>query len=145
MASKQSNLTQWHPILGWFSSQEKCTQLCDVQETTPLVKQQLTYLWTEPLVRQLTVCLPEAVRTEEHTLDPRSEVPDEKNLVTAFKKALGNSKSNKNQNTNYPIRKIGSPEVTQVALVASMYQTTLCTLTQMRMDILTGMTSSQSC
>ena len=137
VASKQSNLTQWHPILGWFSSTEKSLNL-DVQETTPLVKQQLAFLWTSPLVQQLLACFPVADRQEPNNPDPRKEVPDDKNLVTAFKKALGNSKSSKGSNLAYPTRKLGSPEVTQVALVASMYQTTLSTLTQMRMDILTG-------
>lgn len=138
VASKQSNLTQWHPILGWFSSTEKSPLLLDVQETTPLVKQQLAFLWTMPLVQHLTACLPVVERQELNNVDPRKEVPDDKNLVTAFKKALGNSKSSKTSSTVNPIRKLGSPEVTQVALVASMYQTALSTLTQMRMDILTG-------
>ncbi len=113
--------------------------MLDVQETTPLVKQQLSFLWTSPLVQQLTVCLPMAERQENNNPDPRKEMPgDDKNLVTAFKKALGNSKSSKGNPIVHPIRKLGSPEVTQVALVASMYQTALSTLTQMRMDILTG-------
>lgn len=112
--------------------------MIDVQETTPLVKQQLSFLWTAPLVQQLIACLPVAERQEHNNPDPRKETPDDKNLVTAFKKALGNSKTNKGNQIAAPVRKLGSPEVTQVALVASMYQTALSTLTQMRMDILTG-------
>ncbi|XP_046442108.1 ubiquitin-protein ligase E3B-like [Daphnia pulex] len=142
--SKQSNLTQWHPILGWFSSNEKSTSMLDVQETTPLIKQQLSFLWTSPLVQQLTACLPVAERQEYNNPDPRKETPDDKNLVTAFKKALGNSKSSKSNQVVYPTRKLGSPEVTQVALVASMYQTALSTLTQMRMDILTALSCREN-
>jgi len=134
-------LTQWHPILGWFSSGDKSGLTLDVQETTPLVKQQLAFLWTNPLAQKLTACLPMADRDEQST-NPRMEAAqDDKNLVTAFKRAMGNSKSSKNHqvvNKSQLIRKVGSPEVTQVALVACMYQTALCTLTQMRMDILTG-------
>ena len=146
VASKQSNLTQWHPILGWFSSNDKCSPPLDVQQTTPLVKQQLSYLWTVPLLQHLTQCIPVAERSQ--TLMPRVEShADEKNLVTAFKKALssnsnssaGSKSGGKNSTSNQPVRKLGSPEVTQVALVCSMFQTALCTLTQMRMDILTGM------
>lgn len=118
--------------------------MLDVQETTRLVKQQLSFLWTSPLVQQLIACLPLAERQEHNNLDPRKEAPDDKNLVTAFKKALGNSKSGKCNQIVHPVRKLGSPEVTQVALVTSMYQTALSTLTQMRMDILTG-TSILSC
>ena len=79
---------------------------------------------------------------DEQSTNPRMEAAqDDKNLVTAFKRAMGNSKSSKSHqvvNKSQLIRKVGSPEVTQVALVACMYQTALCTLTQMRMDILTG-------
>lgn len=114
--------------------------MLDVQEITPLVKQQLGYLWTAPLVQHLTACLPTADRQETMNLDPRNEPSDDKNLVTAFKKALGNGKSSKNNQASGSLRKLGSPEVTQVALVAAMYQTALSTLTQMRMDILTGKT-----
>lgn len=141
VASKQSNLTQWHPILGWFSSGDKSNSTLDVQETTPLVKQQLAFLWTNPLAQHLIACLPTAEREEQST-NPRMEaMQDDKNLVTAFKRAMSNSKSSKNHqvvNKSQAFRKLGSPEVTRVALVASMYQTALCTLTQMRMDILTG-------
>ena len=85
---------------------------------------------------QLVECLPAAERDEQN-LFPRMEPQDEKTLVSAFKKALGNSKSSKCKTVS-AMRKIGSPEVTQVALVFTMYQTALSTLTQMRMDILTG-------
>ena len=133
-------MTQWHPILGWFSS-EKSNSMLDVQETTPLIKQQLSYLWTAPLVNQLIASLPIAERNDQ-TSNPRMEADkqaqDDKNLVLAFKKALGSNKSSKGHQVMQPIRKLGSPEVTQVALVASMFQTALSTLTQMRMDILTG-------
>lgn len=142
VASKQSNLTQWHPILGWFSSGDKTSSLLDVQETIPLVKQQLGFLWTNPLAMQLTSCLPVAERDAPNVNPAQMEAAQEdKNLVTAFRRAMGTSKSGKNSQSigkSQPARKLGSPEVTQVALVAAMYQTALCTLTQMRMDILTG-------
>lgn len=35
-------------------------------------------------------------------------------------------------------RKLGSPECTKVALLCSIYQTALGTLTQLKLDILTG-------
>lgn len=110
----------------------------EIQEMTQFVKQQLGYLWTPPLVDRLTACLPVAER-ESHNLVPRMQVHEEKNLVATFKKALANNKTSKNGNANRTTtRKIGSPQVTQVALVMSMYQICLSTLTQMRMDILTG-------
>ena len=138
VASKQSNLTQWHPILGWFSSNDKCSALFDVQETTPLVKQQLGLLWSGMLANQLMECLPLAERDENNLFNPRMESQEEKNLVATFRKVLSERKTSKSNQSVKVLRKIGSPEVTRVALVFTMFQTALSTLTQMRMDILTG-------
>jgi len=115
-----------------------------MQETTALVKQQLALLWSGSLVYRLTECLPLAER-DECNPNPRQDSPadDQRNLVAAFKKVLNQNKVSRNQQTgaggsHLPLRKIGSPLVTQVALVFTMFQTALSTLTQLRMDILTG-------
>lgn len=47
------------------------------------------------------------------------------------------ARTNRNNNTkNY--RKLGSAETTRIALICSLYQIALHTLTQMKMEILTG-------
>lgn len=53
-----------------------------------------------------------------------------------FKKAL-ESRSNK-ANTQKSYRTLGSPEVHRVVLTCSLYHTALNTLTQLQLDILTG-------
>lgn len=49
VVAKQSNLTHWHPILGWLA-QKVDTSL---QEPIPYVKSQLACLWTGGIVTQL--------------------------------------------------------------------------------------------
>ena len=49
VVAKQSNLTHWHPILGWLA-QKVDTSL---QEPIPYVKSQLACLWTGRIVTQL--------------------------------------------------------------------------------------------
>lgn len=54
-----------------------------------------------------------------------------------FRRAFLEARTNRNNNTkNY--RKLGSPETTRIALICSLYQIALHTLTQMKMEILTG-------
>lgn len=49
VVAKQSNITHWHPILGWFA-QSVDTPL---QEAIPYVTSQLACLWTGRIVLQL--------------------------------------------------------------------------------------------
>lgn len=54
-----------------------------------------------------------------------------------FRRAFLEARTNRNNSTkNY--RKLGSPETTKIALICSLYQTALHTLTQMKVEILTG-------
>lgn len=55
-----------------------------------------------------------------------------------FRRAFLEARSNRN-NSNKNYRKLGSPEVTKIALICSLYQSALHTLTQMKLDILTGL------
>uniref|UniRef100_A0A8C2SMG4 Ubiquitin-protein ligase E3B n=1 Tax=Capra hircus TaxID=9925 RepID=A0A8C2SMG4_CAPHI len=47
VSQKKSNLTHWHPVLGWFS------QSVDygLNESMPLITKQLQFLWGVPLIR----------------------------------------------------------------------------------------------
>lgn len=47
LAHRSSNLTQWHPILGWFSQSGYDSTL---HEAVPLIKKQLSLLWTKPFI-----------------------------------------------------------------------------------------------
>jgi ubiquitin-protein ligase E3 B len=60
-----------------------------------------------------------------------------------FRRAFLEARTNRNNNTkNY--RKLGSPEATKIALICSLYQTALHTLTQMKIEILTGMSDKSA-
>lgn len=60
--------------------------------------------------------------------------------MSCFHRALENRVNRASSAKSY--RKLGSPEFTKVALVCSLYQTALSTLTQLALDILTGNTIS---
>lgn len=53
-----------------------------------------------------------------------------------FKKALEKASSSRLTTVRY--KRLGSPETTLVALTCNLYETALATLTQMKLDILTG-------
>lgn len=58
-----------------------------------------------------------------------------------FKRALERSGASTKSNTsssNRPWRKVGSDDVTRVALVCGMYHAALTTLSQLKLDILSG-------
>lgn len=68
---------------------------------------------------------------------PSSQGPFAPLAGNIFRRAL-ESRSNKINSQKYN-RFLGSPEVRKVVLICSLYQTSLNTLTQLKLDILTGM------
>ncbi|KAG7198940.1 hypothetical protein KM043_015752 [Ampulex compressa] len=131
VVTKQSNLTHWHPVLGWFA-QSVDTSL---QEAIPYVKLQLSYLWTGRIVTQLIgKPLTELVEREVSSPVEQQSTSMGSNI---FRRAFLEARTNRNNNAKV-YRKLGSPEATKIALICSLYQTALHTLTQMKLDILTG-------
>lgn len=49
VVTKQSNLTHWHPMLGWFSQAPDQSLF----ESIALVKKQIHLLWSQSIVRVL--------------------------------------------------------------------------------------------
>nr|XP_033322085.1 ubiquitin-protein ligase E3B isoform X3 [Megalopta genalis] len=132
VVAKRSNLTHWHPILGWLTQKIDKT----LQEPIPYVKLQLQYLWTGRIVTQLIgQPLTELIEKE---IPPSVEQQSTSVGTNIFRRAFLEARTNRNNNTkNY--RKLGSPETTKIALICSLYQIGLHTLTQMKMEILTGL------
>lgn len=67
VVTKQSNLTHWHPVLGWFA------QAMDpgLQDAICHVKQQLFLLWSNPVTTVLLAnSLREALQPLESPCDP---------------------------------------------------------------------------
>ncbi|XP_011307352.1 ubiquitin-protein ligase E3B [Fopius arisanus] len=131
VVSKQSCLTHWHPVLGCFAQPVDPLLYSAVGHT----KVQLGLLWSGQIVQQLIgKSLTEIVEKEVIITDNNQSTSN----TNIFKRAFFESRGNRNNSTkNW--RKLGSPETTKIALICSLYQTALHTLTQMKLDILTGL------
>ncbi|KAF4523556.1 hypothetical protein B566_EDAN012004 [Ephemera danica] len=130
VTNKQSNLTHWHPVLGWFA------QYLDprLHAAIPTVRTQLAMLWGAPLASILLGDLASIVetagppvRTESSDFDPLS--------FSALRKVFFSDSAKSDKKNS----KLGSPDFVKVARMAAIYQTALGTLTQLRLDILTGL------
>lgn len=149
VVNKRSNLTHWHPILGWFA------QSIDhgLHESLAFVKQQLQLLWCGPLVKVLFSPLAEMLAQSDNSnssneaptsQSPQPDVPTNvlgspasATASSLLKKALERASSGRTCSVQY--RRLGSPEVTAVALTCALFETALAGLTQLRLDILTGL------
>nr|XP_018915602.1 PREDICTED: ubiquitin-protein ligase E3B [Bemisia tabaci] len=129
VVSKQSNLTHWHPILGWFSQPIDPS----LREAMPHVRAQLFLLWSQPLISALLgVALREALEVGEVAVELPPPPPSSNIIIRALEsKRNSNGKNYKN--------KLGNPEVVKVAQISSLYYTTITTLTQLKLDILSGL------
>ncbi|KAI1901003.1 hypothetical protein AGOR_G00055660 [Albula goreensis] len=117
VSQKKSNLTHWHPVLGWFSQ----TVDYGLNESMPLVTKQLQYLWGVPVIRTLfSDVLSKKLESQEPLPPPPQPTTSQNNLPVKnlFKRAFQKSAS---------VRNILKP-------------TALTTLTQIKLQILTGLT-----
>ncbi|XP_033230447.1 ubiquitin-protein ligase E3B isoform X2 [Belonocnema kinseyi] len=132
VVAKQSHLTNWHPILGWFAQKIDPS----LPGAIPFVKLQLSELWTGRIVTQLIgEPLMELVENES---PPQLEQQSTSVGTNIFVRAFMEARTNRN-NSNKNYRKLGSPETTRIALICSLYQTALHTLTEIKFDILIGL------
>uniref|UniRef100_A0A667ZWG0 Ubiquitin-protein ligase E3B n=1 Tax=Myripristis murdjan TaxID=586833 RepID=A0A667ZWG0_9TELE len=129
VSQKKSNLTHWHPVLGWFSQ----TVDYGLNESMPLVTKQLQYLWGVPVIRTLF----------SDVLSKKLEIKSDQNLsllTDLFKRAFQKSASVRNILKPVGGKRVDSAEVQKVCSICVLYQTALSTLTQIRLQILTGLT-----
>lgn len=139
VVNKQSNLTHWHPVLGWFA------QKIDhgLHESLTLVKKQVQLLWSGLMIKTMFSHLVDSVANTTQPSSPTSNqtaispVQNSPFKTNIFKKALEKASSSRLNNVRY--KRLGSPETTVVALTCNLYETALATLTQMKLDILTGL------
>ncbi|XP_030752735.1 ubiquitin-protein ligase E3B isoform X2 [Sitophilus oryzae] len=134
VVSKKSTLTHWHPVLGWFAQPQDPA----LHDAIPHIKIQLHLLWNIELMQILLGnFLSELVQGVEppHQFSPTQN--PHFGGSSFFKKMLEN-RSNKTS-TQKTYRALGSPEVHRVVLICSLYHTALRTLTQLQLDILTGL------
>ncbi|XP_055017331.1 ubiquitin-protein ligase E3B [Boleophthalmus pectinirostris] len=142
VSQKKSNLTHWHPVLGWFS------QSVDygLNESMPLVTKQLQNLWGVSVIRTLfsDVLSKKLESQEPNPPPPQSPQPStsQNNLPVKnlFKRAFQKSASVRNILKPVGGKRVDSAEVQKVCSICVLYQTALSTLTQIRLQILTGLT-----
>uniref|UniRef100_A0A8C5XF51 Ubiquitin-protein ligase E3B n=1 Tax=Microcebus murinus TaxID=30608 RepID=A0A8C5XF51_MICMU len=139
VSQKKSNLTHWHPVLGWFS------QSVDygLNESMHLITRQLQFLWGVPLIRIFfsDILSKKLLENQEPAApvpppSPQNVLPVKNLLKRAFQK------STSVRNILRPVggKRVDSAEVQKVCNICVLYQTSLTTLTQIRLQILTGLT-----
>ncbi|CAB3235019.1 unnamed protein product [Arctia plantaginis] len=136
---KKGNLSNWHPILGWFS------QSFDVYLPPAMgnLRNQLSLLWGAPMLKKLLAMplkemIDAGVTGEEGAGPSQPSTPvQSNNPASIIRRAIEARTSRSNSSKNY--RKLGSPDSTKTALICSMYHTALQTMTQVKLDILTGL------
>ncbi|KAJ8379360.1 hypothetical protein SKAU_G00001380 [Synaphobranchus kaupii] len=139
VSQKKSNLTHWHPVLGWFSQ----TVDYGLNESMPLVTRQLQYLWGVPVIRTLfSDVLSKKLESQEPTPPPPQPTTSQNNLPVKnlFKRAFQKSASVRNILKPVGGKRVDSVEVQKVCSICVLYQTALTTLTQIKLQILTGLT-----
>ncbi|KAK5932762.1 hypothetical protein CgunFtcFv8_004440 [Champsocephalus gunnari] len=139
VSQKKSNLTHWHPVLGWFSQ----TVDYGLNESMPLVTKQLQYLWGVAIIRTLfSDVLSKKLESQEPTPPPPQPSTSQNNLPVKnlFKRAFQKSASVRNILKPVGGKRVDSAEVQKVCSICVLYQTALSTLTQIRLQILTGLT-----
>ncbi|XP_032802934.2 ubiquitin-protein ligase E3B isoform X2 [Petromyzon marinus] len=138
---KKSNLTHWHPVLGWFAQ----SMDYGLNEAMPAVTKQLQSLWGIRMIRVLfrdvlTRKLAEGQEPALATAPPTAAVPNDKPVKSMFRKAFRRSAAVRSILRPVGGKRVDSPEVQRVCGVCVLYQTALTTLTQIRLQILTGLT-----
>ncbi|OCT98166.1 ubiquitin-protein ligase E3B [Xenopus laevis] len=142
VSQKKSNLTHWHPVLGWFSQ----TVDYGLNESMPLLTKQLQYLWGVHMIRNLfrevlSKKLAEnqdasVVASQSSSSSPQNNLP----MKNLFKRAFQKSASVRHILKPIGGKKVDSPEVQKVCNICVLYQMALTTLSQIRLQILTGLT-----
>ncbi|XP_008333613.1 ubiquitin-protein ligase E3B-like isoform X1 [Cynoglossus semilaevis] len=139
VSQKNSNLTHWHPVFGCVSQNVDYGLI----ESMPLVNKQLQYLWGVSVIRTLfSDVLSKKLESQEPTPPPPQPSTSQNNLPVKnlFKRAFQKSASVRNILKPVGGKRVDSAEVQKVCSICVLYQTALSTLTQIRLQILTGLT-----
>ncbi|XP_052798070.1 ubiquitin-protein ligase E3B-like [Mya arenaria] len=125
--NKRSNLTHWHPVLGWFSQNTDH----GLHEAMPFVVKQLQILWCNKMIRLLFLELIEYV-DHARSVELARNTGKEKGII---KKALDKASS---RNAVSKVR-VDSGICVATCLPCVLYQSAITTLSQLRLDIISGL------
>lgn len=132
---KGGAVSQWHELLGWFAPSPETPQ----NENLSLVKKQIYLLWSHRIVKLLLVNELKELSVGYEKVEFPNPQTGSTNL---FKRALERNAAKVTASTSKagkPWRKIGSNEVSRMAIVCEMYYAALNTLSQLKLDILSGL------
>ena len=155
--AKQSNMSHWHPVLGWFS----VTLDTHLQDSMGIVKDQLARLWspaclcyfTSP-IKMLSASLPEVsppivssvgsgVQDEDPPTGTKAAKQMFRNMMTKTKNSVisgtGAASASIHGGSSSSVLRLGSSEVLETSLICAMYRSSLKTLSQLKLEILAGL------
>jgi len=147
VVTKQSSSCHWHPILGWFSQKEDPA----LQESLPLVRKQLSRLWdvsvTQAMFNGLSLDYQSSMRSTTSNIQKDQQEKNEAPLsLSRLRKVIDKAASAITNSdsiviTGHPdaLTHLATQEIKLVSAVCSMYTAALTTLTQIRLEILTGL------
>ncbi|XP_031633288.1 ubiquitin-protein ligase E3B [Contarinia nasturtii] len=124
-------LLEYHELLGWtpVSSEHN--------ENVSLIKKQLYLLWG---YRTVKIILGDNLKELSVGYEKIEFTLPQQGSGNLLKRALERTQSKSTQNkASKPWRKLGSHEISRVAIVCTMYHEALETLTQLKLDILSGL------
>uniref|UniRef100_A0A7N6AUG2 Ubiquitin-protein ligase E3B n=1 Tax=Anabas testudineus TaxID=64144 RepID=A0A7N6AUG2_ANATE len=130
VSQKKSNLTHWHPVLGWFSQ----TVDYGLNESMPLVTKQLQYLWSVSVIRTLfSDVLSKKLESQEPTPPPPQPSTSQNNLPVKnlFKRAFQKSASVRNILKPVGGKRVDSAEVQKVCSICVIFGNILESLTHL--------------
>ncbi|CAI6374516.1 unnamed protein product [Macrosiphum euphorbiae] len=132
VVKKHSNVScVWHPELGWFTANSNC----QCSPNIPPLKNQLIPLWCGTLCSKLLRChLINALAQIPENQQVPSPPPKTNNPIAIIKKAFDLRLSSTSQSSY----KLTGVHGTKVVAACNLYFTCLKTITQLRLDIITG-------
>ncbi|XP_038059173.1 ubiquitin-protein ligase E3B-like [Patiria miniata] len=134
VGKKKSHTTQWHPVLGWFSQPTDHR----LHEAMVFVVKQLNMLWGQQILQAVFLDILKAAPEQESS--GKSPAPSSTKTHSkggSFLRRLQRTTSK--LGTQKGGKSLQSAEVIAVCNVCDMYQTAIATLTELRREILTGL------
>lgn len=149
VVTKQSSSSHWHPILGWFSQREDSS----LHDSLSYVRKQLSRLWDVDITT--AVFTPLLLYNQQHK--PKSSTSNQrdgpsvslsksetslsrlKRVIDRASLAISSSDTLVITGNPESIKHLLTPEVTLISSLCSMYASALSTMTQIRLEILTGL------
>lgn len=132
--------TQWHELLGWHTP---CAEPAQNQNVA-LIKKQFHMLWDHRCIKLLLGDILKDINEKYERIEFQS--PQQPSTSNLLRRALERSSncgsgllaSAAGKQTKVQWRKLDNNDVVQVSRICGMYYAALNTLSQMKLDILTG-------